>query len=179
MSIMKQYTDEHIRQILENARNEIELSRKHHKPIPRFSVKYATIADYLRGETASGRFNANSSTGRRILKAAQEHPTFYDINDARGHGKPTGKVFNFFDEGGEVQEGIRFKNRQEESKWASYLNAQKNYLKTGDDADLKKFAGKSFADSQGNKHEFVTAKELLTRLEKVGELPSGNDIYKH
>jgi len=176
---MRQYTEEHIRQILDDARSEIELSRKHHKSIPRFSSKYATIADYLEGEAASGRFNANSSTGRRILKAAQEHPTFYDINDVRGHGKPTGKAFNFFDEKGLVEEGIRLKNRQEESKWASYLNAQKKYLKTGDDADLKKFTGKSFVDSQGNKHGFVTDKEFLTRLEKVGELPSGNDIYKH
>jgi hypothetical protein len=176
---MKQYTEEHIRHILENARNEIELARKHHKSIPRFSSKYATVADYLKGETASGRFNANSSTGRRILKAAQEHPTFYDLNDARGHGMPTGKIFNFFDEKGLVEEGIRLKNRQEETKWASYLNAQKKYLKTGDDTDLKKFLGKSFVDFQGNKHEFITGKELLSRLEKVGELPSGNEIYKH
>jgi len=176
---MKQYTEEHLRQILESARNEIQLASKHHKSVPRFSAKYATIAHYLQGETASGKFNPNSSTGRRILKAAQEHPTFYDINDARGHGKPTGKVFNFFDDKGLAKEGIRFKNRQEESKWASYLNAQKKYLKTGDDTDLKKFAGKSFVDTQGNKHEFLTAKELLTRLEKFGELPSGNDIYKH
>lgn len=176
---MRNYTEEHVRQVLENARQEVDLAKKHNKSIPRFSAKYATVADYLEGETASGRFNPNSSTGRRILKAAQEHPTFYDINDARGHGKPTGKVFNFFDDKGFVEEGLRFKNRQEESKWATYLNAQKKYLQTGDDTELQKFAGKTLVDALGNKHQLITDTEILNRLERFGELPSGNDIYKH
>ena len=112
---MKQYTEEHVRQILQSAKSEVHLAKKHNKTIPRFSAKYATVADYLESETTSGKFDPNSSTGRRILKAVQEHPTFYDINDARGHGKPTGKVFNYFDEKGIAVNGIMFKNRRKKA----------------------------------------------------------------
>lgn len=158
------------------AQSEIEKARREGKTIPRFSKKYETIYDYLKGETETGRFNPKSSTGKRIMRAALEHPAFYDLNDVRGHGKPTGKAWRIFDDRGEIEGGIMLKNRNEESKYGSYLNAVKKAL-DGDDIDLKKFKGKSFTDIDGKKHKFITDSEQLNTLDKFGVLPSGEDIY--
>jgi len=174
---MKQYTEEHVRQIVQSARNEIDLARKHHKSIPRFSAKYETVAAYLESETASGRFKPNSSTGRRIMKAVQENPK-YDLATIRGHGKPSGATWTVFDEDGKLPNRISLKNRVEDSKYSRYSNAVGKYRDTGDYTELEKFVGKYYVDNQGVKHKFVTDVELITKLAKVGELPSRNDLYQ-
>lgn len=107
-----------------------------------------------------------------------EHPQ-WDLADARGHSKPTGKSFEYFDEEGLVPGGIQLKSRKEESKYASYLNAMKKYLDTGDDTDLMKYKNKSFVDQEGKKVQFITDKDTLDDLATFHELPHGDDIYIH
>jgi len=111
-----------------------------------------------------------------MIKNALEHPQ-WTLADWRGHGKSTGKSIQFFDKDGKYTEGIQFKNRREESKWSTYLNAVQKYLNTGDDSKLKKFKNVSFVDIDGHRHEAVINKETLNRLAIFNELPSGEDIY--
>ncbi|MEM3442263.1 MAG: hypothetical protein QXM86_00170 [Candidatus Bathyarchaeia archaeon] len=143
------------------------------KQIPRFSKKYETVVDYMQSKEFQ---SSKPEYQRRIIKQALEHPA-WTLEEARGHGKPTGNTFKFFDESGNIAGGIQFKNRREESKYASYLNAQKLFLQTGDDSELKKYKKVYFVDKDGNKHKAITEKNLLRRLEEFGELPSGEDIY--
>ena len=103
----------------------------------------------------------------------------WDLADARGHSKPTGKRFEFFDEDGAVPGGVRLKSRKEESKYAGYLNALKKYLDSGDDTDLMKFKNKSFLDKEGNKVTFITDKDVIDDLAIFSQLPHGDDIYIH
>ena len=147
-----------------------------HREIPSFSNKYRYSYEYIDHQIKSGKFNHNSSYGKRMIKNALEHP-HWTLDDWRGHGKPTGKTFQFFDEQGKFTEGLQFKNRQEEYRYASYLNAVKNYLETGDDKELKKFKGKSVMDVNGVKHKLVSDKEKLNTLARFSELPTGEDIY--
>ncbi|MDA8336466.1 MAG: hypothetical protein M0Z41_16010 [Peptococcaceae bacterium] len=165
--------------VINESARKIFLKIREGKDIPRFSKKYETVVDYLRGETAAGRFDPNSSTGRRIMRAADEHPTFFTLDDARGHGKPTGKTFQFSDESGLIGGGVQFKNRSEESRYAKYLNAERKYLATGNDSELKKWTGKTFILKDGSKVTALTDTEVLQKLSKIDELPKGNDPYIH
>lgn len=149
---------------------------RQHRDIPRFSKAYRYSWEYLENEMKKGKFNPESSYGKRMLRNAMEHPN-WTLEDWRGHGKPTGKTFQYFDELGELPEGIQFKNRQEESKYATYLNAVQKYQKTGDDSELKKFKGKAVVGKDGSKHKLVTESETLNRLAHFSQLPSGEDIY--
>lgn len=149
---------------------------KEHREIPRFSKDYRYSYEYVENQLKKGKLNPENSYGKRMIRNALEHP-HWTLDDWRGHGKPTGKSFRFFDEQGNFVEGIQFKNRQEESKYSHYLNAIGKYLSTGDDSELKKFKGKSVIDKNGTKHRLVTKTEKVNKLARFGELPSGEDIY--
>lgn len=146
--------------------------------IPRFNKDFATSADYIEHQIKTGKLNLDTSYGKRMIRNATEHPN-WTLADWRGHGKPTGKTFEYFDQQGRITEGIQFKNRQEEGRYASYLNAVKKFQETGDDSDLQKFKGKTVKDINGKKHTLVADKNILGRLIEFDELPSGNDIYLH
>ena len=154
----------------------IENLERQHREIPQFSKEYRYSWEYIEGQINKGKFNPNSSYGKRMIRNALEHP-HWTLEDWRGHGKPTEKVFQYFDDQGKFSEGIQFKNRQEEGKYASYLNAVKNYLDSGEESDLKKFKGKTVIDKDGQKQKLVTNKETLNNLARFSELPSGEDIY--
>lgn len=159
-------------------KTKIRSLEKEHREVPRFSKEYKYSYQYIESQVKSGKLNPESSYGKRMMKNALEHP-HWTLDDWRGHGKPTGKTFQFSDEKGRLTEGIQFKNRREENKYAKYLNAQKKYLATGDDSELKKFKGKTVIDKDGKKHKLITDKETLNTLEKFGQLPSGENIYIH
>lgn len=158
-----------------NASQVLEHRLKEGKEIPRFSGKHETIVDYLKSWEFQ---NSKAAFQRRVIKQAMEHPQ-WDLADARGHSKATGKSFEYFDEDGAVPGGIQLKSRKEESKYASYLNALKKYLNTGDDTDLMKFKNKSFVDKDGKKVQPVTDKEVIDDLAIFGQIFSGDDIYIH
>lgn len=164
--------------IPELMKTKIREKEREHKEIPRFSKEYRYSYEYIENQIKSGKLNPESSYGKRMKKNALEHP-HWTLDDWRGHGKPTGKRIDFFDDKGRLIGGMQFKNRWEESKYTSYLNAQKKYLATGDDSGLKKFKGKAVIDKEGKKHKLITDKETLNTLEKFGQLPSGEDIYIH
>lgn len=149
---------------------------RQHREVPRFSKEYRHSWEYIEGQINKGKLNPDTSYGKRMIRNALEHP-HWTLEDWRGHGKPTGKVFQYFDEQGKFSEGIQFKNRQEESKYASYLNAVKKYLDNGDDTELKRFKGKSIINKDGQKQKLVTKTESINRLIRFSELPSGEDIY--
>jgi hypothetical protein len=153
-----------------------EMSKNHE--IPRFSKDFTTSADYIERQIKAGKLNPDTNYGKRMIRNAVEHPNWI-LEDWRGHGKPTGKTIDFFDARGRFPEGIQFKNRQEESRYTSYINAIQKFQNTGDDSDLKKFKGKTVKDVDGKKHILVTDKNILGRLIEFDELPSGNDIYLH
>jgi len=144
------------------------------KEIPRVTKEYRYMTDYL----SKPDFNPASSLGRRVVRAIEQGHATWDLKTIRGHGLSTGKVFQGFDEKGLIQEGIQLKNRVEESRYGQYINALKKAIH-GDPSEIKKFTGKTYVDSEGNRHEFITDEETLYRLHKVGELPNSNDIYKH
>lgn len=148
------------------------------REIPRFNKDFRYAHEYIEHQIKAGKLNHETTYGRRMIKNAKEHP-HWTLADWRGHGKPPGNTLEFFDQQGRVPEGIQFKSRQEESRYASYLNAVKKYQDTGNDSDLKKFKGKTVKDVDGKKHTLVTDKNILGRLIEFDELPSGNDIYLH
>jgi len=152
----------------------IRLVESKQREIPRFSKEFHYAHEYIEHQIKAGKLNPETTYGRRMI----EHP-HWTLADWRGHGKPTGKTFEYFDQQGSVNEGLQFKNRQEESRYASYLNAVKKYQETGDDSDLMKFKGKTVKDVDGKKHTLVTDKNILGRLIEFDQLPSGNDIYLH
>ena len=164
-----------VKAAITNASQVLERRSREGKEIPRFSSKYETIVDYLQSQEFK---DSKAAFQGRIIKQAMEHPQ-WDLADARGHSKSTGKAFQYFDEDGSVPGGIQLKSRKEESKYASYLNAMKKYLDSGDDTDLKKFSNKSFVDKDGNKIQFITDKDTLDNLATFYELPHGDDIYIH
>jgi hypothetical protein len=166
---------EHLPDIMRAALNNV-LSKK--QEIPKFSKDFTTSIDYIEHQIKSGKLNPDTSYGRRMIRNATEHP-HWTLKDYRGHGDPTGETFEYFDGQGRISEGIQFKNRQEESRYASYLNAVKRFQDTGDDSGLKKFKGKTVRDIDGKKHTLVTDTNTLGRLIEFDEMPSGNDIYLH
>jgi hypothetical protein len=148
------------------------------REIPRFNKDFRYAHEYINNQIKVGKLNTDTSYGRRIIKHATEHP-HWTLADWRGHGKPTGNTYDFFDEQGRIVGGMQFKNRQEESRYASYVNAIQKFQDTGNDSDLMKFKGKTVKDVDGKKHTLVTDKNILGRLIEFDELPSGNDIYLH
>lgn len=160
---------------ISNASQVLEHRSREGKEIPRFSNKHETIVDYLQSKEFK---DSKVAFQGRVLKQAMEHPQ-WDLADARGHSKQTGRRFEYFDEDGSVPGGIQLKSRKEESKYASYLNAMKKYLDTGDDTELMKFRNKSFVDNEGKKVQFLTDKDTLDNLATFNELPHGDDIYIH
>ena len=151
----------------------------HKDTIPRFSQKYETILDYLKSPEFK---SAKPAYQQRVLKQALEHPT-WTLAEARGHSKPTGNTWRIFDETGLFEERVEFKNRKEETKYAEYLNAVKDYLATGDESGLKTWFKRwgrdanQFILKDGTKVKTVTDLETLSRLHEFGELPSGEDLY--
>lgn len=165
----------HLPEMMQAAIRQIESKKQE---IPRFSKEFRYAHEYIEHQIKTGKLNPNTSYGRRMIRNAMEHP-HWTLADWRGHGKPTGKTFEYFDQQGRFPYGIQLKNRQEESRYASYLNAVKKFQDTGDDSDLKKFKGKTVKDINGKKHTLVTDKNILGRLIEFDQLPSGNDIYLH
>lgn len=160
---------------IQNASHVLERRIREGKEIPRFSSKYSTIVKYLESKEFK---ESKEAFQRRVLKQAMEHPQ-WDLADARGHSKPTGKRFEYFDEDGSVPGGIQLKSRKEESKYATYLNALKKYQNTGDFSELAKFNNKTFVDKQGKKITFITDKDVIDDLAIFSQLPHGDDIYIH
>jgi hypothetical protein len=165
----------HLPDIMRAALNNIVSKQQE---IPRFNREFRYAHEYIEHQIKAGKLNPDTSYGRRMIRNATEHP-HWTLADWRGHSRPTGKTFEHFDQQGRVPEGIQFKSRQEESRYASYLNAVKKFQETGDDSSLQKFKGKTVKDVDGKKHTLVTDKNILGRLIEFDELPSGNDIYLH
>jgi hypothetical protein len=148
------------------------------REIPRFNKDFRYAHEYIENQIKAGKLNPDTSYGKRMIRNATEHP-HWTLADWRGHGKPTGTTFDHFDQQGRDPEGIQFKSRQDESRYASYLNAVKKYQETGNDSDLKKFKGKTVKGVDGKQHTLITDTNTLGRLIEFDELPSGNDIYLH
>lgn len=148
--------------------------------IPRFSKKYETIVDYLKSKEFS---ESKPAYQNRVIKQALNHPT-WTLDEARGHSKPTGHKWDFFDKKGRFEGRVEFKNRKEETKYAEYLNALKDYLEAGNEQKLKDWQkawgkeGKHFITKDGVKHKVVLDKETLNRLAHFDELPTGDDVYE-
>lgn len=145
------------------------------KDIPRFSQKYATITEYLKSDEFK---NSKPTYQNRVLKQALEHPK-WTLAEARGHSKPTGNGWKVSNEDGLLTEHVIWKNRKEESYYASYLNDLKAVMDGHlEQAELNnKWKGKSFTDIEGNKHRAITEKDTIIRLAEFNELPTGPDVY--
>lgn len=162
-----------LNEIIDRANHILEIREMEGKEQIRFSAKYEKITDYLKSEEFK---NSKVPFQNRVLKQAQENPQ-WDLADARGHSKPTGKTMQVFDENGVIQGGVQLKSRKEEHFYGQYLNDLKKYLKTGNDDYLKKWRDKTLRDANGNKLPFVTDKDVIDDLAHFSQLPSGSDIY--
>jgi hypothetical protein len=71
---------------------------------------------------------------------------------------------------------IEVKDSRSASRIGAYLNAVKEYLKTGDTSQLRKFRGK-YITSNRIQYRFITDPETLERLDEFGEL-SFDSMYE-
>ncbi len=165
----RKYSQADVEQYKLEAQRQIDHRLGQKKSIDRFGTRYRTILDSM---NRSG-FDANSSTGKRVMRAIEQGHADWDLNTIRGHGKPV-HVKGIFDEKGKI-EAIDLKNKLEVSKWGKYENALKKARK-GDTDALKPFVGKSYVLADGTKKEFITDFETLYRLDKAEQLPSGDEI---
>lgn len=145
------------------------------KDIPRFSKKYPTITEYLKSDEFK---NSKPAYQQRVLKQALEHPK-WTLAEARGHSKPTGNQWKVSDKKGLLAEPVVWKNRKEESYYASYLNDLKAVIAGNIEYTEfnNKWKGKTFTDTKGNKHQAITDKDKIIQLADVNELPTGPDVY--
>ncbi|WP_092476149.1 hypothetical protein [Desulfotruncus arcticus] len=145
------------------------------KDIPRFSKKHATITDYLKSPEFK---NAKPAYQQRVLKQALEHPK-WTLAEARGHSKPTGNRWQVSNDQGLLSDPVVWKNRKEESYYASYLNDLKAVMAGNLEYTEfnNKWKGKTFTDIKGNKHQAITEKDTIIRLADFNELPTGPDVY--
>jgi|GEM_PF-1182650 hypothetical protein len=162
-----------VQEAIAKAQEQYERAWSNKKSTSRFSIKYATSFEYLEQESAKGRFNPQSSTGKRILRDIREGHATFDLASMRGHGRPW-TVKGLFDEQGKLSE-VELKNRRQASLWGDYYNALQKFRK-GDTNALKPFVGKSYVDADSKKHEFPTDFDTLYRLDKAGEIPHGDEI---
>jgi hypothetical protein len=99
-----------------------------------------------------------------------EHGSYF----ARPNDNLQREMHFFTEEGAAI---IICKSSKDASRYASYLNAVKDYLATGNDKSLNTFRNKYVTDYAGRKYKLITNKKLLIRLYEAGELPQEESIY--
>jgi hypothetical protein len=168
-----------VQEAIKESKTQYETAESRGKIIDRFSKKYETSYDYLIAESKSGRFNPQSSTGRRILRDIRQGHALFDMNSMRGHGSVWVVENAVVTEKGTLAT-TSLKNRRQASKVAEYDSALAKYRKTASETEQKKimkpFEGKSWIDAEGRRHKFVTDHETLYQLDKAGLLPRGDEI---
>lgn len=76
-----------------------------------------------------------------------------------------------------VEKSIEIKDSRVASIIGSYHNAEKQFLKTGETKQLKKFSKRKFKDTSGKIHKFETRAQKIIEINERIEEPEFYEIY--